>query len=547
MALPYTPLNIDVNDPAKSGLYSSFATSTKIAAPTQIRDNGLYLAIRAMEADTSNSRPWDDIDITAATVSVSIDNPDLFPTSGSFTLNFGPTTTGNLTSGSASVTITGSTAGIANGMYVVGLGITAGTTATISGSTVTLSANATASGTGESLYFYNPSSSLVSTVGASNLQVALNAIASIIAAGGVTATQTNTDFIVTWNNLGAQPLIQGNPGSLYPASSIQVLEIQAGSATLPEIQLIRILQQPATFQGTFTAFPGAGATVTTLTAGGTGINNLQQITLNPVPYSGTFTLTTSYGTSGPISATGTGSDVQTALLAIGSTPAGTWLVSGNSAGPYNITNTTGTSIAALTVNSSGLIVPIGMQGELNLATPGMVARFDALTSSTSEFAALLEVQLQFPGEDPQTILQVPVTVNRNVIRNGAISLPAYPSPATPAYVQAIIAALFGMASESVSAAGSDTPTIPLYCKQFTYEITAGGGSGAYTHSTTLPTSNRVAGDAADIYVSMAASTNPTISIVGTATESVVGNGSVFTSLLKYVFNGTSWDLLFRSA
>lgn len=541
MALPYTPLNIDVNDSSKTGLYTSFASSTKTTAPTQIRDNGLYLAIRGMQADPSGVRPWDDIDITPATIRVSIDNPDLFPTSGNFGLNFGPTTTGSTTSTSTTVTITGSTTGIISGMNVVGNGIPPNTTGTISGSTVTLSNAATATATGVSLYFFNSTALEPSTVGASNLQNALNAIASIMASGGVVVTQTNTDFVVTWNTNGAQPLLIGNPGSLYPASTITVLEIQVGSSSLPEIQLVRILQQPATFQGTFTAFPGAGSTVTILTAGGSGVNNLQQIVLNPVPYAGTFTITTSYGTSGPISATATGTDVQTALQAIATTPVGTWLVSGNSSGPYNITNTTGLSISALMVNVTGLIVPIGMQGELNLATPGMVARFDSL-AATQQFSAVLEVQIQFPGQDPQTILQAPVTVNRNVIRNGAIALPPFPQAATIGQVNAIVAALFANASETVSSAGSDTPTIAQYCKLFTYTITASGGSGSYTHNSTLSATNRIAGDKVCVSINMPASINPTIVIknnAGTAIWTEVSSGVAYIRQIWFTF-GTDW-------
>lgn len=67
-----------------------------------------------------------------------------------------------------------------------------------------------------------------------------------------------------------------------------------------------------------------------------------------------------------------------------------------------------------------------MAGELNLATPGMLARFNALPPNTPSFAAFLEVTVQFPGQDPQTILLIPVTVLRNVIRNGVIAVPPLP-------------------------------------------------------------------------------------------------------------------------
>lgn len=544
MALPYMPLNIDVNDADKGGLYGSFFSRDKITALTQIRDNGLYLAIRAMQDDVTGFKPWSDVDISTATVSVSIDNPDLFPTSGTFPLRFGPTATANTVNGSSSVTISGSTAGIINGMNVSGVGIAIGTTIIIVGSIVTLSTPAIASGTGSSLYFYNQTASLAASVGSSNLQTALNSLASMSAAGAVTVSQQETDFVVTWNIDGVQPLIQGDSGSLYPASSIEVLEMQAGSSTQPEIQVIRVLQLPATFQGSFTPFPVAGATVSVLTAGGAGVNNLQRITLNPTPYAGNWVLPTSYGRSGPINASATGADVQAALQAIAGTPAGTWLVSGGSSGPYNVTNTTGLSVSALSPDVSGLVVAIGMEGELSLATPGMVARFESLPAGANSFPAQLEVQLQFPGEDPQTILQIPVTVNRNIIRNGAIYMPSFPTPASPAYVLGIIAQLFQTGSETVSTAGTDTPAIPLYCKQFTYSITAQSGTGAYIHATQLSATNRTAGDKFCLSLAMPASTNPTINILNNAGSiifSAIGTGFAGPSQRWFTF-GTDWTL-----
>jgi hypothetical protein len=536
VALPYFALNIDVTDQAKQGLYGSFFSSSKIAAPTAIRDNGLYLAIRAMLPDISGNQTWDDINITTATVIASIDNPDLFPASGSFGIAFGPTSAGTLVNGSESVTITGSTAGILSGMTVSGNGIPAGTTATIAGSTVNLSSPATVSASGVALYFFNASSMQPVTTAAGTLQSSLNALPSITGAGGVLISQDDNDFIVTWALNGAQPLLTGNAASLYPASTIQIIEIQAGTAFVPEIQLIRIVQLPATLQNTFTPFPGAAASVVILTAGGSGVNNLQQITLFPVPYNGTWVITTSYGST-TVAYNVSAAALQAALSAITGTPAGTWLVTGNAGGPFNITNTTGTSIAALVINAVGLIVPVGMQGELNLATPGMVARFDALPAGTNEFDALLEVQIQFPGSDPQTILQVPVTVLKNVIRNGALVTPPYALGLTLAAADARYLQLANWLNSnptalSVSAAGSSS--VARGAPITTQYLSAAAGSAGYTYSLTLSTTGAVRGDIMRLNVSLPASANPTIDIVGSATEPIASTGSSFKSHLESV-------------
>lgn len=79
------------------------------------------------------------------------------------------------------------------------------------------------------------------------------------------------------------------------------------------------------------------------------------------------------------------------------------------------------------------------------------------------------------------------------------------------------------------------------------DIAAGAGSGSYTYTLTLGTTGAVLGDRIEIRIALAASTNPTVAIVGTATENVAGNGTAFSSYLVYWFNGTSWDLKFRSA
>jgi hypothetical protein len=264
MALPFFPVFVDVLDPQKNGLYSSFSSPVgqKVPSLVEVRNKGLYLAVCAMQQNSAGTTPWLNIDLTTATVRVTIDNADLFPTQGGFYL--------------------------------------------ISGST---------------------SAALASNIGQTNVQNALNGLTTISGAGGLTVTQVGPDFVCTWNNNGAQPLITSSPGSLYPASQITVTETQAGTSSLPEIQVISIRQLPATLQGTFT-----------------------------------------------------------------------------------VTSYTGYTAA---------------QGELQLNTPGMLARFDSLGASVTSFAAVLQVDVQFPGQDPQTILQVPVTVNRDVLQSGISSLPPY--------------------------------------------------------------------------------------------------------------------------
>jgi len=301
MALPNFPAFIDVLDPAQDGLYPSFSSQVKTPTIAVVRDKILPLAIVAMQADSSGTVPWDAIDISVATVTVSIDNPDLFPSQGSFYLNDGS----------------------------------------------------------------GPASALLSTIGNQNLQNALNALANITAAGGLTCEIIGSDFVLTWNNNGPQSLLTASTGSLYPTSQITVTEVQLGvtggaGVGKPEIQSIQISQLPATLQNAFTITAGTPAT---------------------------------------------------------------------------------------------------MNGILSLATPGMLARFDALPPGTQSFNATLQVDIQFPGDaEARTVLQIPVTVHRDVIKNGVSALPPFSTPLT--FTNGI-ELLFGTVTALSSGAGtlSGLPTI----------------------------------------------------------------------------------------
>jgi hypothetical protein len=288
MALPSFPAFIDVLDPALDGLYPSFSSQIKTDAIATVRDKSIYLAIVAMQANTGGTTPWTAIDISAATIRVSIDAPDLEPTQGNFYLN---------------------------------------------------------DGTG-------PTAALLSSIGPSNLQNALNGLAGITSAGGLTIEQIGQDFICTWNSNGAQSLLTATTGSLYPASTVLIANQQVGTSSQPAIQSIRVLQLPATIQSAFTLNSGSPAT---------------------------------------------------------------------------------------------------MNGVLQLNTPGMLARFDALTPGTLTFNATFQVDIQFPGQDPQTVLQIPVTVHRDVIRDGTGASNSF----SPILTEATgIQCLFGTVTALSSGAGT---------------------------------------------------------------------------------------------
>lgn len=117
----------------------------------------------------------------------------------------------------------------------------------------------------------------------------------------------------------------------------------------------------------------------------------------------------------------------------------------------------------------------------------------------------------------------------------------------------IIGAVAGLASvvnsnpTALAVNGAGSSTLNRGAATTLQYLAASAGSGSYTYTLTLGTTGALRGDKIELKISLPASTNPVVSIVGAATESVASSGSAFTSYLVYWFNGTFWDLIFRSA
>lgn len=595
-------LIIDITNPGKGGIIQSFQNRLPAQVPLFVRNDVETVSLRFVQPSAGTSRPWDDVDYTTAATILGLGEFDVVPSSGTNTFQFGPRTTGT-TNSTTTVTITGSTAGIVNGMLVAGAGITIGTTATISGSTVTLSATATASATGVALYFYKETAAIATGTTAAAVSTAVNALTSVIAAGGVTVTLPEAGaYLFVLTSPGVTPgFFSGNAAGLNPASSLITSEVVVGATGIASQQLVEIFVNAYALNSTWSAFPSASATVTSIVTGasvstvatttsgsnsvtvtsasgisigmsvtGVGIpasttvlsiaslvlilsNNatasgtpnltfarpgVQQIAITAGAYDGSISVTTPLLTTQaiavPIGGT-TAQTIQTALNALGAA----YVVSGNAGGPWAVTDPTGNN-TAMTVNVTGLVVPIGLTGTLSLSTFAMLQKF--ISSGLTEITLDLECQVTPLGGGQSTPLQLTVLVNKNVINLSMLAPSPIPLGLTAGQVLAIVAVLFQSASESVSAAGSDTPTIPLYTKLFTYTITAGAGSGSYTHNTTISSTNRIAGDKACIIISIPASTNPVVVIknnAGTAIWTETSTGIAYTRNLFFTF-GTDW-------
>lgn len=484
---------IDITNPTKSGIIQSFQNRLPATAPLFIRNDTETASLRFVQPSAGNSRPWDDVDYTAAATILGIGEFDAVPTSGTNTFQFGPKTVGN-TASSTTVTLTGSTSGILNGMKLQGAGIVPGTTITISGSTVTLSIAATATATGVAFYFYNETTGIATGAAAGVVSTAVNALASVIATGGCTVSNPELGtYLFALTNTGVTPgYFAGSPAGLNPASSIVSSEVVIGSVGIASQQLLEIFLNPYALNGTWSPFPSAAASVASVATGAayspTGNNTLGQNTITSL--SSTTGLVVGMVVSGtgiPTNTTllklvGSTATISSATTAGGSTATYTFttpsvqtitLTAGAYDGSISITTplitsqaiaitlsgTTAQSVqtalnalganyvvsgnvggpwaitdptgsnVAITVNVTNMIVPIGLTGTLQLSTFAMQQKF--ITAGTNIVELEMECQVTPSGGGQSTPLQLSVEVSKNVINLSAL----VPSP-TVAYLTA---------------------------------------------------------------------------------------------------------------
>ena len=259
----------------------------------------------------------------------------------------------------------------------------------------------------------NTTSALNYNASASDVQTALNALSGI---GGVTVTNPSPGvYLVLWNTTGTRTLISGDVTGLAPQTGIVVSEVIVGSSAVKDLQTIQINLNPYALTNTWSAFPTSGSVVTLISAGTVSTPNVQKVALSPIPYDGTFQITTSLLTTAAIPYSATASQVQAAL----NTGGNNYVVTGNPGGPWIITTVANGSVATITVNASGLSVPVGLTGTLSLSTFSMLEAF--INSSLNEITLLMELQITPAGGATATVLQVPVTVNKDVINSGALT------------------------------------------------------------------------------------------------------------------------------
>lgn len=293
---------------------------------------------------------------------------------------------------------------------------------------------------------------------AAALATALNGLAAIITDGGVTVTGNTAGgpYQVVWNVAGTRGLLIPDASGLFPVSGVLIDEVTAGSISVREVQSLALEQIPAAFQDTFTNFPAAAGVVTDLVVGVTDTTSaVQRISLDPLPYGGTFGITCLTKQTVQIPFGADASDVQTALENLSSVGVGQVTVtdSGNSQWDVAFTGTLAEQpIAAMTVNVAGLQVPFGKLGTLDFDVDGI----DTLVELGLD-NVYFQIDVTPSGGKPFTVLQT-VGELRASLLGGPDSVPT-PRPSYPTTADmntAIAAAITDLALGTASTLDFDT-------------------------------------------------------------------------------------------
>lgn len=292
-----------------------------------------------------------------------------------------------------------------------------------------------ANGTFKLTFGGDTTSALAFNATPAQVQTALNALASITTAGGVTVSGIEGGpYQVAFVTTGARELLTGNADGLFPLTAANIYEARAGDAEVSEIQLIALDRLSAALAQTWTSLPAAAGTVTELQAGGSGVPEVQRVTISSDAYDGSFLLTFSAASSAPIPHNASAEDLTAILESVSSIGAGNVSVIGD--GPsWDITfigALTGNQ-PLMTVDVSGLAVPVGKQGAFNLATAGI----ESLVGGEAAVTAMLEVSGVVEG-DHATVLQIEATVLNDGIQNAPQTGPTLPEYYTKTAVDALL-------------------------------------------------------------------------------------------------------------
>lgn len=171
----------------------------------------------------------------------------------------------------------------------------------------------------------------------------------------------------------------------------------------------------ATSTSGLTALGAATASVSTVVAYSSGVNQIDRITISPDPKGGTFSLLYA-GTTviGPISVNAQASDIASIMASLGGFSSTTFTVTktGNFSWDIEWNAATYSPPGSLTANGAGIISFAGYEVILDLTAAGVAT----LLAGGSSASATLEISTtQSTGSYVQTAAQIPCTVFEDIL------------------------------------------------------------------------------------------------------------------------------------
>lgn len=234
---------------------------------------------------------------------------------------------------------------------------------------------------------------------------------------------------------GALAALTVSTSGLTPQTDGVVYVRQVGTSSVPAIFVLVLQQSAACLQTSFSAFPSAGGAVTRLQAGGSGFNEVQQITLNPQPYNGVWGLSwvsnaggAALGTLGPIYWNDTAQSVQISLGQIATIGPANIIVTKSATNVSQWTVTFVGSLGNLAMNNllviqpAGLQVPVGLTGTLSAATTGVEELLAQLANAAGIAGVQIEVVWTPGGGSPVTLYRGPCNLQDSLL-TGADAMP----------------------------------------------------------------------------------------------------------------------------
>lgn len=338
-------------------IISAFDSTVQGNIPGFVFGDSTPVSVRLVEPSGVQARPWKEIDLTGQSVRIGIGIPGASPTAGTYTLTYGGDTT------------------------------------------AALAYNATAT----------------------QIAAALNALPSITSAGGITITSTANAFKVIFESNGARTALTADTGSLSPTSGAYISTVLEGANDAAAIYLVKLEAMPAAYEELADNLPTAAINVATVREGAVGVSEIQTLSLDPLPYDGTYTLSVAGQETSSLSYDAAATDIQSALELLSGIGTGNVTVSGEFPA-FSITFAASRgNVGTMVGNASALTVPTGRRGVLSNNTTGIAE----LLASRARVDAMLEIEItdNISGET-WTPLQVQCVVREDVI-------PASPASQTP--------------------------------------------------------------------------------------------------------------------